>query len=1104
MASPGAKVVGRVAVRVVPDTSLFREELRAQLSRIRDETVSVRVVPNTAGFIAQVRATAAAAGATRVVIPVSFVGRSIEDLRRRIRDATSLTNAFPDVNFRGINEFERGIISSTAMASRLYGFVRDTAVRMRTLANNTARFQVDSRGVAAEFSPWERSVMRVGPAMARMSANLARIRDRAAEVRNQFRDGVFVPDGLVDFGGQNVEILTRNIRGLELAWFRVGIAMDEIRARGGFLRAMMRGIQRGASGVASGWTRALDAIDNATIRGFQNLRRLTPRIAYEAFRHTGNAALQMARAMARGFTATIRAGGMAGLAIRSLGKDVNGVSRSLRLANQTGSALGKTLGLAFKGIAGTISVFGKALASPVTGFMNLGRTGKLVVAVMSILAPAITLVGSLIAGLPSLLSAAAAGFFAVYLGMDGIKKAAKVLEPEVNKLKASLSKTFETGLTPIFNQLKSVFPVLERGLNNVASGMINIAQGLADVITQATDSGLLEGLLNNIGKLFSDLRPFFADSLAGFLQISKVASDSFGVLSGVLNKFGADWKAMVERVSSSGALTTAMQGLGTVFESIFAIWIRLLEYGITAMGRMAGPTAQFFNGIADLFFSLLPLLETLFVAITHVVSALAAALGPALQALGEGLFPIFQQLGTAIMPVFQAIGEVLGTVAETLISVLGPAVTAIMPFIQQLATTIGTFLQQALVAIQPILQTVADVFMTSVLPVLQQILPFITQLAEQIGGFLVQAFTMLAPLIGQFVTFIGELFGAIQPLIPALFELASSVLQALMDIVLQLLPYLSDLAATVFPILLDVVRMLVPFLVQVADVIQAWIPVIVSVAGVIIDILGGAMNIILGIIEYVWPTIRSIIQAALDIIAGIIKTVTGIITGDWDMAWEGIKQILSAVLELIVSLIVDFISTALDLLGGLLSGIGSIFSGIGNLLLGAGRALVDGFLRGIQGAWDRIVSWVRAGIQGIRNLFPFSPAKEGPLSGRGYVTYSGKALAEDFAQSIRNGTSGVVDSARSLIEATADVLSAPLGIGAAIESGIPDAVQAMSRLSAGVKATAGVSLTSAIEADGFGNIGDKVADALEGWTVEIDGNGMAKIVNKSNTKNRRR
>lgn len=82
---------------------------------------------------------------------------------------------------------------------------------------------------------------------------------------------------------------------------------------------------------------------------------------------------------------------------------------------------------------------------------------------------------------------------------------------------------------------------------------------------------------------------------------------------------------------------------------------------------------------------------------------------------------------------------------------------------------------------------------------------------------------------------------------------------------------------------------------------------------------------------------------------------------------------------------------------------------MGSYLVNSGRALVDGFLRGISGAWGRLTSWVRDGMKSLRGLWPFSPAKWGPFSGRGYVTYSGEAIVTDFADSIA-GQQGYLES----------------------------------------------------------------------------------------------
>lgn len=88
---------------------------------------------------------------------------------------------------------------------------------------------------------------------------------------------------------------------------------------------------------------------------------------------------------------------------------------------------------------------------------------------------------------------------------------------------------------------------------------------------------------------------------------------------------------------------------------------------------------------------------------------------------------------------------------------------------------------------------------------------------------------------------------------------------------------------------------------------------------------------------------------------------------------------------------------------------------LGNLLVRSGGALVDGFLRGIQGAWNSLVGWVKQGMDWLRGLWPFSPAKWGPFSGKGYVTHSGKAIIRDFADSLKKEQPYLLDSAQSIM-----------------------------------------------------------------------------------------
>ncbi|MFJ6659717.1 hypothetical protein ACIQNG_25690 [Streptomyces sp. NPDC091377] len=80
---------------------------------------------------------------------------------------------------------------------------------------------------------------------------------------------------------------------------------------------------------------------------------------------------------------------------------------------------------------------------------------------------------------------------------------------------------------------------------------------------------------------------------------------------------------------------------------------------------------------------------------------------------------------------------------------------------------------------------------------------------------------------------------------------------------------------------------------------------------------------------------------------------------------------------------------------------------LGRLLFGAGKALIQGFINGIKNMLGNVRDAASDVVSAARDFFPFSPAKEGPFSGRGYTLYSGRALAAGFGQGIQDGLPGV-------------------------------------------------------------------------------------------------
>lgn len=177
------------------------------------------------------------------------------------------------------------------------------------------------------------------------------------------------------------------------------------------------------------------------------------------------------------------------------------------------------------------------------------------------------------------------------------------------------------------------------------------------------------------------------------------------------------------------------------------------------------------------------------------------------------------------------------------------------------------------------------------------------------------------------------------------------------------------------------------------------------------------------------------VQAGIDAFLGYVKWLTElpgkIIAAIADLGpklWDGAVKWTGQFLEGAKGVwnnVVEFVS---GIPGAIMRALGDM----GSFLLRSGEALVNGFLRGIQNSWNKLTGWVSEGMSKLRGLWPFSPAKWGPFSGRGYVTYSGEAIVRDFADSIagqqgylESRAVGIAETARNVVPDRAGSTSVP-------------------------------------------------------------------------------
>lgn len=243
-----------------------------------------------------------------------------------------------------------------------------------------------------------------------------------------------------------------------------------------------------------------------------------------------------------------------------------------------------------------LSGVGDSLASikaPSFGF-GINATGyALIASAISLLSPVIVgLLGALTTGLlalPGLITAVVAPIGALVLGLDGLKKAAGVLEKPFKELRDTMSAKVEEQFTPVFEKLKDIFPTLKAALPGVTQGLADMAKSFADVLTNPANLAKLDQTIRNIASGLTAAAPGIRDFTQGFLDLINGFSNKLPDIGRWFSDTGASFSKWVKDFTTVGPdgvskFDVALKGLGDT--------LNILGSGLV---NIAGRVLDFFS-----------------------------------------------------------------------------------------------------------------------------------------------------------------------------------------------------------------------------------------------------------------------------------------------------------------------------------------------------------------------------------------------------------------------------------------------------------------------------------------------------------------------------
>lgn len=557
---------------------------------------------------------------------------------------------------------------------------------------------------------------------------------------------------------------------------------------------------------------------------------------------------------------------------------------------------------------------------------------------------------------------------------------------------------------------------------------------------------------DNVNKMGSDMQSV-QDAYQGF------AKQNFTMLDNLKLGYGGTKEEMQRLIADANKLRaeqgkTADLTIDSYADIVEAIHTVQEEMGITgttakeasttisgSIGMAKAAWTNFLTGLGrdDVDFSKLTnqLLES--------IGAVAKNVAPRVAIIGKSIIQAFPSvlsgLGSVLAPIVSEALSTAWNIAVQALAGLGiklPAVDSsqLMAAFQRVASFVGSVID----GIKGAVSTLASAFT-----------PAFAALQAAFAPVMAQVSSILLPALSVLGTALGNLAAAVLPVISAAIQAMAPVIATAIGAVVSLASTISTGLAPVINGVASLIQAVLPVIQQLFTQWGASIQAVVSAAFAFIEsVVASAMNVIdavigtvlaliqgnwegvwngvLNILQAVWDGMVATVRSCIQLVSSTINSALSFIKGVWNSAWSALGSFLDSAWDGFVSAVTGGNEQVMSILGGLPGKIIGLFADAGSWLIDSGRALLQGFADGVMGA----VGWVGDQISGalgtIRGLFPFSPAKEGPFSGRGYTTYSGKALMRDWAKGMASEESVVRKTVKSALGGASAMLSAGVSV----------------------------------------------------------------------------
>ncbi len=591
--------------------------------------------------------------------------------------------------------------------------------------------------------------------------------------------------------------------------------------------------------------------------------------------------------------------------------------------------------------------------------------------------------GGILAGFAS--AAEAAGGASLGMLADGLGRVNDAINGPI----------WQGALTTVFEGAHAAMAALGPGVSALGDAFVSLAPTLATIMELAGQIGSVA--LTAISDAFQ--QPAFQGGIVALFE---------GILAGV-QALAPALPAIGEAFGAIASFAgTLAESLGGVLGAAFATIAPAITTLVTALQPLI-PV------LGDALVAAITTLAPLFTSIVDVIAILAAAVVP--------LIPAFTGLVAALQPLAVVIGEymvsamtALQPLFAALPGIIGQLVGAVTPLIPMFVALVA--------AITPVVTTLISALVPVILQLVEALLPpFMAVLGAIIGVLpaLISLFTMVATTAAQILAAVAPLVVQLVGLLaPILTQLVSTILPMVVTMFQAILPPILGFVAVLIGTLIPVVQALLPIIQVVfqtiATVIQGVMSVIQGIIQVVMGIISGNWSMvwdgIVSILEGVWTIMQGVVNGVINAILAIITGVLGLISQTWNAIWSQVSGFLEDTWSSIAGAVQAGVDTVVGWVQSLGDQILSFLGGIPGQAASIGTNIMSSLAGAISNAGGMVMDAIGGAVNGA---IDFAKGLLGIASPSKVFTEIGEYTGDGLAKGIESRVTAVQRATTRLV-----------------------------------------------------------------------------------------